>query len=70
MFSLSRYAPWARNFALIANKQHRYNLNHLKSGVVAVSALPYVRAFAGESDTERMGWAGWAWHGHSGVAFY
>ncbi|KRG01411.1 methionine-R-sulfoxide reductase B1 isoform X2 [Drosophila mojavensis] len=46
MFSLSRYAPWARNFALIANKQHRYNLNHLKSGVVAVSALPYVRAFA------------------------
>ncbi|XP_017858872.1 PREDICTED: methionine-R-sulfoxide reductase B1 isoform X4 [Drosophila arizonae] len=46
MFSLSRYAPWARNFALIANKQPRYNLNHLKSGVVAVSALPYVRAFA------------------------
>ncbi|XP_030241244.1 methionine-R-sulfoxide reductase B1 isoform X4 [Drosophila navojoa] len=46
MFSLSRYAPWARNFALIASKQHRYNLNHLKSGVVAVSALPYVRAFA------------------------
>ncbi|XP_023176118.2 methionine-R-sulfoxide reductase B1 isoform X4 [Drosophila hydei] len=46
MFSLSRYAPWLRNFALIASKKHRYNLIHLKSGVIAVAALPYVRAFS------------------------
>ncbi|KAL7728589.1 hypothetical protein ACLKA6_012587 [Drosophila palustris] len=47
MFSLSRYAPWARNIALscIANK-HRGNLNQLKTGVIAVSALPYARCFA------------------------
>lgn len=53
MFSLSRYAPWLRNFALIASKKHRYNLIHLKSGVIAVAALPYVRAFSGESDNQR-----------------
>ncbi|KAM8705830.1 hypothetical protein ACLKA7_010168 [Drosophila subpalustris] len=47
MFSLSRYAPWARNIALscIANK-HRGNLNQLKTGVIAISALPYARCFA------------------------
>ncbi|XP_064553608.1 methionine-R-sulfoxide reductase B1 isoform X3 [Drosophila montana] len=45
MFSLSRHALWARNFALIANK-YRCNLIQLKTGAIAVSALPYVRAFA------------------------
>ncbi|XP_032592809.1 methionine-R-sulfoxide reductase B1 isoform X2 [Drosophila grimshawi] len=45
MFSLSRHALWARNFALITNKQ-RCNVNQLKAGASAVSALPYVRAFA------------------------
>ncbi|KRF83166.1 methionine-R-sulfoxide reductase B1 isoform X3 [Drosophila virilis] len=45
MFSLSRHALWARNFALIANK-YRCNLIQLKTGAIAVSALPNVRAFA------------------------
>ncbi|XP_034488872.1 methionine-R-sulfoxide reductase B1 isoform X4 [Drosophila innubila] len=47
MFSLSRYAPWARNIALsfIAIKQ-RCNFNQLKTGAIAVSALPHARSFA------------------------
>ncbi|XP_030565765.1 methionine-R-sulfoxide reductase B1 isoform X1 [Drosophila novamexicana] len=45
MFSLSRHALWARNFALTTNK-YRCNLIQLKTGAIAVSALPYVRAFA------------------------
>lgn len=60
MFSLSRYAQWARNIALIAsNNKHRWNLNQFKTGVIAavsVSPPPAVcRSFAGEYGTESMG---------------
>jgi len=57
MFSLSRYAPWARNIARIAANKHRCNFNQLKPGaiVASASALPYVRSFAGEYNTPIKG---------------
>lgn len=63
MFSLSRYALWARNIARIAyNPKHGWNLNQFKAGVNAAVAVPtppppavFLRYFAGEYVQQRGG---------------
>lgn len=66
MFSLSRYALWARNIARIAyNPKHGWNLNQFKTGVNAAVAVPtppppavFLRYFAGEYVQRRGGVGG------------
>lgn len=56
MFSLSRYALWARNIARTTyNHKHWWNLNQFKTGVIAAVSVPsppapavFHRYFAGE----------------------